>query len=387
MNLKPGLTFVSRQPPGSVGGIQRHGKRLMELMEGSFETSFVNWRGPDWAGPFVLYYLYWLASRESGKVVHLDDGATALMADWFASPDKAYVATVHGRELLFPIPAYQSRLRRSLARLDTVVCVSKATAREVLERGVSPDRIEVIPNVAEVVKPTTLQPEELLDEVRRECGLDLAGKRVLFSLGRPILRKGFDFFAREVAPHLPSDCVYLVAGPAKRKPALAGLLERLLSPPYYQSLELMTDWNTVHPELVKLAEHPQVHYLNNVSERLRDLLFWVSDLFVMPNRRVPYDMEGFGIVALEAAVRKVPVLATGIEGITDAVIEGENGYCLPENDPAAWLETIRQLLDNSQGLAALKDRARDFTLERFSPQRVQKMYEGVFQRELANRLR
>lgn len=378
--MKPGLTFVSRQPPGSVGGIQRHGKRLMELMSTSFEVEFVNWRGPDWAGPFMLAYLYWLASRRSGRIVHLDDGATALMVDKFASSEKRYVATVHGRELLFPIPAYQRRLRAALARLDAVVCVSQATANEVLERGIAPEKIEVIPNVAEVVDPLRMEREESLREVRQECGLDLEGKRVLFSLGRPIPRKGFDFFAREVVPHLPSDHVYVVAGPALGKPAVAGLLEGVLSPRYYQSLALMTDWNTVHYDLRKLADHPRVHYLNNVSERLRNLLFEVSDLFVMPNRRVPFDMEGFGIVALEAAVRGVPVLATGIEGIIDAVIDGANGYLIPEDDIARWVELIRELLAERSGLLESGKRAREFTLERFSLERVHRQYEAVFRK-------
>ena len=383
--MKNGLIFVSRQPPGSVGGIQRHGKRLKELMSTSYQTEFLDWRGPAWMGPFALPYLYWQISRREGQVVHLDDGATALMADWFSSSGKGYVATVHGRELLFSIPAYQSRLRRGLASLDAVVCVSRATAREAEKRGVNPERIVVIPNVAEVVSEPAPRSEDLYSAIQRECGLELSGKRVLFSLGRPIPRKGFDLFAREVVPHLPPDCVYVVAGPALSKPRWAGTLERHLSSDNYHALELMTDWNTIHGDLLRLAEHPRIHYLNNVSERLRDLLFRASDLFIMPNRRVPFDMEGFGIVALEAAVRGIPVLATGIEGIVDAVIDGENGYCLPEGEVKRWVEAIADLLGNSGRLSALGKCARNFTLERFSPERVGKQYEQVFRQVLEAR--
>ena len=46
----------------------------------------------------------------------------------------------------------------------------------------------------------------------------------------------------------------------------------------------------------------------------------------MPNQPVQGDMEGFGLVALEAASCGTPVIASAIEGITDAVREGVTGF-------------------------------------------------------------
>jgi glycosyltransferase involved in cell wall biosynthesis len=54
-----------------------------------------------------------------------------------------------------------------------------------------------------------------------------------------------------------------------------------------------------------------------------------ADAFVMPNIKVDGDMEGFGLVCLEACLCGATVYASDIDGIPDAIHQGKNGFLLP----------------------------------------------------------
>jgi glycosyltransferase involved in cell wall biosynthesis len=63
-------------------------------------------------------------------------------------------------------------------------------------------------------------------------------------------------------------------------------------------------------------------------------------------------MEGFGLAILEAAMRGTLTVASGIEGIRDAVIDGQTGILLDAEEPDAWAERISALVSD---VAALHD--------------------------------
>lgn len=379
MKQRDHVIFLTRKHPDSIGGVQRHSARLIECMRKSFEVETIRWKGPEWGAPFYFPYFYYKSIRNGAGLLHCDDAVTALVgAPIRRNSMKKVVATVHGLDVVLPIPWYQRRLRAALVHLDKIVCVSEATAIQVRSRGLPDEKIEVIPNAAEEIKDHPGKTEELYREIERQAGIDLRGKRVLFSLGRPLKRKGFDYFIREVFPHLPENCVYIAAGPKPKSPGWIKTARPLLGKKYHNLLLLASGADTVHDELKDLSRHPRVFYLNGVAEKMRELLFAASDLFIMPNRTVPGDMEGFGIVALEAAARGIPVVATGIEGVTDAVIDGHNGFCVPEGNVAAMVETIKTLLDDQEKLASLGLQAMEYTKAHFSASVIHGRYEKIF---------
>jgi phosphatidylinositol alpha-1,6-mannosyltransferase len=376
---KPGLIFLMRRKPQGKGGIQTQGAHLADGLGRFFELEYITWEGALWASLFFTPAFYHRSVRSRAPLVHCDDALTSIIGHGIRSKTgKKVVATAHGRDVTMPVPAYQFMLRRSLTSMDAVVCVSRATAREVINRGVDPGRVEIIANSVEADIEPREKDESLYQEVQQLTGIDIRGRKVLFSLGRPIKRKGFDYFLSMVFPHLPDDYLYIVAGPATKKPAYAGTLARLVGDRRCELMMMAIDKDTVHERLLEMSRQPRVHYLNNVSNWLRNLLYYASDLFIMPNRRVKGDMEGFGLVALEAAVRGVPVVATGIEGITDAVIHGKNGYCVPEGDPEAMARTITALLENRASLTEFGKKAARFTRERFSIEKIIGQYRSLF---------
>ena len=55
---------------------------------------------------------------------------------------------------------------------------------------------------------------------------------------------------------------------------------------------------------------------------------------------LPSHREGFGLAALEAAAMGVPVVASRIAGLLDAVVDGETGTLVPPRDPEALSEAL-----------------------------------------------
>ena len=66
----------------------------------------------------------------------------------------------------------------------------------------------------------------------------------------------------------------------------------------------------------------------------------------MPNIPIAGDMEGFGIVALEANLAGLSVVASDLEGIKDAVSHGKNGYLIDYKDTEKFISTIVSLIKN-----------------------------------------
>ena len=60
----------------------------------------------------------------------------------------------------------------------------------------------------------------------------------------------------------------------------------------------------------------------------------------MPNIYDENDQEGFGIVLLEAGSYSLPSIATNIEGITDAIIDGKTAILVEEKNASAYLDAI-----------------------------------------------
>jgi glycosyltransferase involved in cell wall biosynthesis len=73
-----------------------------------------------------------------------------------------------------------------------------------------------------------------------------------------------------------------------------------------------------------------------------------ADVVVMPNIATPdvVDVEGFGLAAVEAAALGGRLLASSIDGITDAVADGVTGTLVPPGDAASWVDATQAAITN-----------------------------------------
>jgi phosphatidylinositol alpha-1,6-mannosyltransferase len=121
----------------------------------------------------------------------------------------------------------------------------------------------------------------------------------------------------------------------------------------------------------------RVRMLGKVSEEMLRTLYRGGDLFVMPNIHVPGDIEGFGVVMLEAGLCGMPVLAAELEGISDVIREGENGNLVPTRDAEAFAATILRHRCDRPGLADASQRAAAHTAENFSWSAIAERFVGL----------
>jgi phosphatidylinositol alpha-1,6-mannosyltransferase len=259
-------------------------------------------------------------------------------------------AVANGQDVTLPNRVYQAWVRRVLGSLDLVLPISRATAEQCVGRGVDPTRMRVVPCAIDVERLTppadpAAARRELLRMLAASDSPPWEDELLLCSVGRHQERKGFGWFAEQVAPGLPDGVVWLLAGEGPQT-------------------------GEIRATVARLRLEDRVRLLGRVDEAELATLYRGADVFVMPNVPVAGDMEGFGIVMLEAGLCGLPTLAADLEGIRDVIRPGENGVLLPSGDAAAWLDPIRRFRDDREALAEAGARARGYTVRNFSWQAV-----------------
>jgi len=322
--MRPHLLFITRNYPPRVGGLETFSYHLIrEFQEDGVALKIALRKAKPhlaWFLPYGLLRAIALCRRHSIRHVHLCDGLLAPIGVLLKRALGVRLSiTVHGLDVTFSFPGYQRLIPGCLRRMDRIVCVSRATRAACLTRGVPAVKCEVIPNGIDprAVAPPP-DPGRLLREVERRCAFSLDGRRVLLTVGRLVPRKGVAWFVQNVMPRLPGEFVYLIAGDGPERERLDRLIR-------------------------DAGMRGRAALLGRVTDALRNALLARADVCIMPNISVPGDMEGFGIAALEAGAAGVPVVASDLEGIRDAVLHGVTGYRVPEKDGAAFVDAILRL--------------------------------------------
>lgn len=192
--------------------------------------------------------------------------------------------------------------------------------------GIAADRVTLIHGGTEV---EPVADAETRARYRAELGID-SDKLVLLSLGHLGEIKGHDHVVQaipDVVTRFPH--VHLYIGGQGTDADFARLNNLIAT--------------------LQLQQHVTL-----LGEILPTLWYDAADVFVLASIE-----EGFGLVFIEAAARKLPVVATRTGGISDIVVEGETGYLVPVGDSAAIARALTPLLEDAQlrtrqGLAARK---------------------------------
>ncbi|HLR33265.1 MAG TPA: glycosyltransferase, partial [Fodinibius sp.] len=122
----------------------------------------------------------------------------------------------------------------------------------------------------------------------------------------------------------------------------------------------------------------RIFLLGRQPDEVLKQVYAAADVFVMPNVPVEGDMEGFGIVLLEANMARTPAVAADLEGIKDVIAQGENGYRVPTLDAAQFAETVRVMMNNKK-LTDFSDQARSYVQEKFDWNHVAEQYLNYLQ--------
>jgi phosphatidyl-myo-inositol dimannoside synthase len=325
--------FLTRKFPPSVGGMETLAAGVWRALHDSErEARLIAHGGPNsaltWWFPVAIARLVWALARKRTDLVLTGDALTYAVARPVLRAFRVPNATmVMGLDMTYDNRLYQAIVGRALRAAPAVLANSTATAGRAVEAGVARERITVVRLGVDVPAVSAHDRSAARTSLMRDLSLP-PDALVLITIGRLVRRKGVRWFVAEVLPQLPARVHYIVAGEGPEQAAIehaaaaAGVSDR-------------------------------VRLLGRVGDRERETLLCGADIFVQPNVPVAGDMEGFGLVVVEAAVRGTVTVASALEGITDAVVDGETGILVPPEDPAAWIDRLTDLTATPEALAGL----------------------------------
>jgi phosphatidylinositol alpha-1,6-mannosyltransferase len=230
-----------------------------------------------------------------------------------------YVVFAHGNEVLSLRDSRWPRALESFRGASAIMANSRYTAGLLGEFGIPPERIRVIHPGCD---PHEFRPIEV-DIASRNRLLDgRAQSFTLLTVGNLVARKGHDLAMKAVArlrrtiPNL----LYVIAG----------------SGPHDQELRRLAN---------ELGVADCVLFKGRVPQEDLTALYASSDVFLMPSRFLSADddVEGFGIVYLEASACGRAVIGGMSGGIADAVLHGKTGLLVDPGDVGALEDAILRL--------------------------------------------
>ena len=235
------------------------------------------------------------------------------------------VALTHGHEVwwakVFP---FNLALRRIGTTVDSLTFLGEFT-QQVISRALSKAAAAQMVKIAPGIDVDHFSPQDAT-QLRKE--LKLENKRVIVSVGRLVHRKGQDHLIESLPEILKSipDAHVLMVGQGPYLPNLKKLVARY-----------------------DVAEH--VSFIGRIQYAQLPQYICAGDVFAMPSRSRFFglEVEGLGIVYLEASACGLPVIAGSSGGAPDAVVDGVTGFVVDgQNNQEIAAAAIRLLNDLDQ---------------------------------------
>ena len=266
-----------------------------------------SWGVTDKAGLTYYWHCFWLIRKliKKHQITHLHcgrclpEGFIAYLINLlYGLP---YLCYIHGEDVE---TASESRelswiIKQVFKRANKLICNSQNTANIILNKWKVPQ------NKAMVLHPGVdterFKPAERNLIIRKQLGWE--DRPVILTVGRLQERKGQDMTIKsmpEIIKRLPNT-LYAIIGNGERKEYLLSLVEEL-----------------------NLQDHVLFH--DEISDEQMIQCYQQCDCFILPNRQVGNDIEGFGMVLVEAQACGKLVIAGDSGGTKETLIEGTTGF-------------------------------------------------------------
>lgn len=330
--------FVVGDFPGAVNFDRSH----------NFDVKRMNLSSQAWGLRSIVairFYLscWWRLSRLVRKnriqEIHcarsLPEGVIALLIK--VSQGVQYRCYVHGEDVETASTSKELSFLTKLVmyKAKQIICNSQNSAEIVLKNWKIPtNRISVMHPGVDVAK--------FQNDLKFERPPNWNERTVLLTVGRLQKRKGHDMAIRAlptIRKSIPNIHYCIVGDGAEYE-----CLKRL-------SLDL------------DVADN--VEFLTDIDDGEMVARYQNCDLFILPNRTVDHDIEGFGIVLLEAQACGAPVLAGNSGGTKETMEVGKTGVIVDCTDPKALAQTLIKLLEDMDELKSMGQKGRDHVKHNF----------------------
>jgi phosphatidyl-myo-inositol dimannoside synthase len=294
--------------------------------------------------------------REQPKIVQLATAGEGPLGLWLRRWCRLpFVVYAHGNEVLNAMKMNGQKLRAGLQGADRVLAVSQFTANLVQKAGVSPDRIVIVHPGCDSDHFQPLGPRM---DLRQKLLGDRYKDKVILSVGNLVARKGHDMVIRalprlrEIVPEV----VYVIVGQGSHRIQLENL-----------AMRFGVRDRVVFAGCVSVEDLPDIYAL--------------ADVFVMPSREQldVCDVEGFGLVFLEASACAKPVIGGRSGGIPDAIVDGVTGLMVDPHDAEDIANALARVLCNSDLATRWGRQGRTWVVKSFGWARVADQVQEILQ--------
>ncbi len=265
-----------------------------------------------------------------------------------------YIVIFHGLDfsLAKKSPRKRFLLKKILDRSYKIVAANSYVADEIV--NFSSENKEKINVVNPGICLDNYNEEEYdIKALKNKYGV--SSNLVLFSLGRLTKRKGFDATIEAIDRLSDADLeniIYFIAGKGEDEQYLKSIVSDRL--------------------------RGKVVFLGEIKEEEKWEFLSLCDIFIMPARNINGDYEGFGIVYLEANMALRPVIAGLSGGVSDAVVDGENGLLVNPDNIEEIKDAILRLMNDNELRSGLGKKGRERAVSEFSwPKLIQDMYKII----------
>ncbi|MBP8277503.1 MAG: glycosyltransferase family 4 protein [Propionivibrio sp.] len=301
----------------------------------------VPWLRPESLGMYLKFFAkaLWLAATNRFDAIHAGRALPEGLVAWLVArlTFRPVVIYAHGEELTgWGKGNKYKAMCFALRHAEKVIANSDFTRNTLIDMGVAPEQIELIHPGVDIER---FRPGLPFQDLRDSLCLQ-PGAMLVLSVGRLSRRKGFD--------------TVICAMPALRADGLDV---------HYAIVGIGEDEAYLNALVREHGVGERVHLLGHVP--MDDLPRWYNacDLFVLANREIGGDTEGFGMVFIEAAASGRTSIAGRAGGTGSAVLDGVTGIQVDGESVEEVTAALREMLVNQDKraqleLAALK-RARD----------------------------
>ena len=282
-----------------------------------------------------------LIAKERIEVVFFGAAAPlAVMAKGLRkSGAQKIVSLTHGHEVwwakLWP---FKWAIRFIGNHVDHLTYLGDFTRTEI-SRSLSASAVSAMVKIAPGIDTDHFTPQSSGAELRESLGL--ANKKVIVCVGRLVHRKGQDSLISSLPQILQhhSDAHLLLIGTG----------------PYQKHLEDLAK---------KFSVQDSITFIGRIQYADLPRYISVGDIFAMPSRSrlAGLEVEGLGIVYLEASACGLPVIAGKSGGAPDAVLEGETGITVDGRDPAETARAVNTLFDDPIRAKEMGQRGREWII-------------------------
>ena len=366
-NVYKKILLVTNDFGPRTGGIETFVIGLLERITGHEVTVFTSQQGEtseydqQWLDKFGVRVIRdrskillpsWRVTRAVKKVVESHNieivvfGAAAPLALMSSalrkSGVKKIIALTHGHEVwwakIFP---FNIAIKRIGKGVDHLTYLGEFT-RQAISKALTDKSIKEMVKIAPGIDTAHFIPQPDGMQKRKELGLQ--DKKIIISVGRLVHRKGQDKLIEampDVLRKIPNAHLLIVGeGPYKNH------LEKLVT---------------------KLSLKENITFAGRIMyDRLPSYLS-AADLFAMPSRSRFFglEVEGLGIVYLEASACGIPVLAGNSGGAPDAVLEGVTGFCVDGTNVAEIASAVIEICSDAERASHMGAAGRNWIVDQW----------------------